>query len=253
MPVILINLNIPPTERYKVSNIMACMAIPGPGEPKNWDSFVFPLIQELRKLRGDQETGNIQAIDGDCKQNFNLRAYVTVVTGKFNPLYSITNLIHTGDGPAAAIAMGLKKPGNAFRPCRSCMVQGLRQQNGKTYYVPNKAYLRGNVKLRDDIDLSVRDLIDLFTSPDIEGDSRIHDARKRIGIERRSILLQVPSIHFTRSFSIDLMHCILLNVLPLLFNIWHRSSKVEDSNSTWSGSKTIEGFNIPATGGYECN
>ena len=98
--------------------------------------------------------------------------------------------------------MGLKKPGNAIRPCRSCMVQGVRRQNGtrKTYYVPNKDYLSGNVHLRDDIELGVKDLIELLTSPDTEKDSRILDAQKRIGIERRSILLQVPSIHFTRSF-----------------------------------------------------
>ena len=94
MPVILMNFNIPPADRYKVSNIMACMAIPGPGEPKNWDSFFFPLVQELRKLRGDQEAGNIRALDGDCNQYFDLRAYVTVVTGIIEPLQAVSRLIH---------------------------------------------------------------------------------------------------------------------------------------------------------------
>jgi hypothetical protein len=30
----------------------------------------------------------------------------------------------TGDGPAVAEVMGLKRPGNAYRPCRYCTIKG---------------------------------------------------------------------------------------------------------------------------------
>ena len=39
-PVILINLNLPPEERYKVENILASMIIPGPKKPKELDTFL---------------------------------------------------------------------------------------------------------------------------------------------------------------------------------------------------------------------
>ena len=41
-----------------------------------------------------------------------------------------------------------------------------------------------------------------------------------MGINRSSILLQLPSIHFPRSFPVDIMHCILQNITPKLLRIW---------------------------------
>src|SRR5438045_8177915 len=49
-PVILINLNLPPEECYKVVNILASMIISGPKKPKNLDLFLWPLVDELKQL-----------------------------------------------------------------------------------------------------------------------------------------------------------------------------------------------------------
>jgi hypothetical protein len=49
-PVILINLNLPPKERYKKVNILASTIIPGPKKPKELDSFLRPLVEELKRL-----------------------------------------------------------------------------------------------------------------------------------------------------------------------------------------------------------
>src|SRR5271170_7974144 len=41
------------------------------------------------------------------------------------------------------------------------------------------------------------------------------------GVTRKSILLELNSIDFPRSFTIDLMHCILLNITKNLMLLWH--------------------------------
>jgi hypothetical protein len=99
-PVIFLNLNLPPQERYKVDNILAGMLIPGPKKPKVLDTFLRPLVNELNNLGGN----GVLAVDGRNYTEFQLRAWVTMVTG---------------DGPALAEAIGMKRPGNALRPCRT--------------------------------------------------------------------------------------------------------------------------------------
>ena len=57
------------------------------------------------------------------------------------------------------------------------------------------------------------------------GSSYTHILTKDTGIVRQSILLYIRSVHFPRSFPIDVMHAILLNNVPLLYRIW--SSEIE--------------------------
>lgn len=83
-PVILINLNLPPDERYRIENILASVLIPGPSEPKDLNSFLRPLVDELHLLDG----GVQGAVDGeyppdDERRTFTLHAWVTIITGKF--------------------------------------------------------------------------------------------------------------------------------------------------------------------------
>ena len=49
-PIILINLNLPPNERYKIENIIASIIIPEPKSLRELDTFLRPLIDELKKL-----------------------------------------------------------------------------------------------------------------------------------------------------------------------------------------------------------
>jgi hypothetical protein len=58
---------------------------------------------------------------------------------------------------------------------------------------------------------------------------KVHDAEdkekygKIIGISRKSILLELRSLHYPRSFPVDLMHLVLLNVAPSLYKLWNRT------------------------------
>lgn len=75
-PVILLNNNIPPIDRFKKKNILLSLIIPGPNKHKDLDSFLHPLIAELLMLA----TG-IQAFDAWRLQSFTLRAWLVIVSG----------------------------------------------------------------------------------------------------------------------------------------------------------------------------
>jgi hypothetical protein len=124
-----------------------------------------------------------------------------------------------GDGPAIADAIGFKCPGNAYRPCRVCLIKGetagQRPTSGhETYYVPHTTYNFASPPLRGDNDHQ-RHIIDLIARTTSATES------KRIGINRASILRELRSLHFTRSFPIDIMHCVLLNIAGTLFRLWN--------------------------------
>lgn len=51
--VLLINANLPPAVRVQHENLMITMIIPGPKAPKNFNSFLQPLIDELKQLEGN--------------------------------------------------------------------------------------------------------------------------------------------------------------------------------------------------------
>ena len=50
--VLMINANICPENRVKRENLMITAIIPGPKEPKQFNSFMHPIIKELRELEG---------------------------------------------------------------------------------------------------------------------------------------------------------------------------------------------------------
>lgn len=196
-PVIFLNLNLPPQERYKVDNILAGMLIPGPKKPKVLDTFLRPLVNELNNLGGN----GVLAVDGRNYTEFQLRAWVTMVTG---------------DGPALAEAIGMKRPGNALRPCRTCLIKA--ELASRIYYVPHSEYDFENPPLRSNL----RRTIELVEEVDSD------EYRKEAGITRSSILLEFRSLHFPRSFPVDIMHLVLQNLLPTLFKLWNRTKLAID-------------------------
>lgn len=212
-PVILINLNLPPDERYKVENILASMIIPGPKAPRNLDSYLRPLVDELKEL-----DHGVEITDGRTGGSFTLRAWTIIVTG---------------DGPAISEAIGFKRPGNAIRPCRTCMIEATKADataSSKTrYYVPHTCYDFTNPPLRGS-NTTVRRSIELVSA------TKSDQYSKRFGIVRASILLELRSLHFPLSFPVDVMHCILQNVTSTLFCIWNRTKLPSDNLHNDQGS-----------------
>jgi len=50
--IMFINCNLPPQIRVKKQNLLIGAIIPGPKTPKNMNSFLVPIIDELKKLEG---------------------------------------------------------------------------------------------------------------------------------------------------------------------------------------------------------
>ncbi|KAI1000987.1 hypothetical protein K3495_g7208 [Podosphaera aphanis] len=100
----------------------------------------------------------------------------------------------------------MKTPGNAKVPCRHCMIKPTQGPPlSSHWYIPHTtAQAAGNLPLRQNLRFN----IEQCTTPHV--DPRV---AAEFGINRASILLKIPTLHFPRSFPIDTMHCMLLNIL----------------------------------------
>ena len=47
-----INANLPSNKRVKKENLLISAVIPGPNQPKNFNSFLRPIVNELKILEG---------------------------------------------------------------------------------------------------------------------------------------------------------------------------------------------------------
>jgi hypothetical protein len=113
-PIILFNYNIPPEFRFRKKYCIHVATVPGPKKPWDWDSFCWPLAQELIQL----EMG-VKAFDAVSLSLFLLHAYL---------------ILAFGDIPAMALIMRMKGQ-NGISPCRICDIKAI-SFNSKTHYVP---------------------------------------------------------------------------------------------------------------------
>src|ERR1700733_14027341 len=116
-PIIIFNYNLPPEEWFLKRNIISIGVIPGPKKPSNFNSFLWPLVQELLQL----EIG-ISAFDAITKVVFLLHAYLIVVFGNI---------------PVVSMVMRMKGH-NTISPCHICTIKGVCIPSSQvtTHYVP---------------------------------------------------------------------------------------------------------------------
>lgn len=118
-PILVINYNLPLEVRLEKQNLILCRAILGPSQPKDLDTFLFLLYEELHKLED-----RVECIDGYDETKFQLHAY----------LMSICR-----DMPAIAKIARLKGM-NGICLCRYCKIHGTNYSpigsfNGHYYYL----------------------------------------------------------------------------------------------------------------------
>lgn len=191
-PVILLNLNLPPEERYRNKNILLLLLIPGPRTYQDLNSFVQLLVQELLLL-GKGKTGVYNKFTDSI---FTLRAWYFLLSA---------------DGPASVSALGTKTPGNAKRPCPYCQIQGDNNRTGNYYYIPHTDAEIEQLDLRGDIrnDIKEQSRIQAVGLSDYIGTA--------LGFTKRSILLNLPTFVFPDSFPLDPIHCFLQNLIPEIY------------------------------------
>jgi len=101
---LIFNYNLPPDQHFQQDNILCVGIIPGPKNPWDTDSFIYPLVQELLKL-----AVGVSAYDALSHSVFTLHAYLITAFG---------------DIPAISMLMNMKGH-NGVSPCRMCEIKGI--------------------------------------------------------------------------------------------------------------------------------
>jgi len=209
-PLVLVNLNLRPEVRVKKENILLYGIIPGPSSPKDMQSFLHPLINELLLL----EAGVPDVDDGSTPDSpkFTLHAYLCFCSG---------------DLPAIAKVMGISGH-NSYDYCRFCTARGIYMSH---VYCPLKTphgwqepieLDPNNLPLRTDHEYR-RAAATLTLQFNPVNSETIY------GIRHVSQLLRLRSINFPRSFPVDVMHLIFENVIQTLHKIWSSKFFSDDS------------------------
>ena len=116
-PILLLNLNLPPTLHTHLENLICVGVIPGPHQPKDLGSYLAPLDNECARL-----AEGVRTFDALASTSFYLHAYILFKSGDIITIEKLLNM----------------KGHNAFSPCRSCEIKGVRKEGkgGTVYYTP---------------------------------------------------------------------------------------------------------------------
>ena len=188
-------LNLHPSIREDASNTLTTHLIPGGFNKEFVDTWLDPLVTELRELHD-----GVNVYDGALSRDFMLKAHVILVTG---------------DGPAIADVMGTKSPGKSKQSCRLCPFSGTQRRGGK-YYYPN------GENLQPQPHTDMRGQIEGLEHHRVTSASQRHyiNVQRDIGVNCRSILMDLPTINFPRSFPVDTMHSMNHNIPKSMFHLW---------------------------------
>ena len=210
-PLIVYNYNLPPEIRFGKDYTLCLGVVPGPKKPKDMDSFLYPLVEELLHL-----AVGIRAFDILQSSLFALHAYLIVVSG---------------DIPALSMLLNIKGH-NAFSPCRACKITGVQVpgQSSSTYYVPlsrcQPSGIQGQFTITryDGTNLPMRTHSEMLAqarevqlAPTQRESDRL---AKKYGVKAVPILSYVPSLAIPSSFPYDFMHLVWENLIPNLIALW---------------------------------
>lgn len=250
-PLVVFNYNLPPEMRFHIQYILCVGVIPGPNKPKDFDSFIWALVEEFLTL-----LVGVRAFDTTTGELFKLRAYLILVFG---------------DMPAISMVMRMKGH-NGLVPCRMCTIQALRTPGarGVAHYVPLDRSQHPDIINTNKIQIYDPDHLPLRTHDQfLEDANYVQFANNTAEEERRAkargikgipLLSHLPSLFFPTSFPFDFMHLIYENVLKNLILLWTGNYKELDEGSElyelmpdiWEGigvATAESGSTIPSTFG----
>lgn len=191
-PLLFVNNNLAPSLRYKQSNAICVGLIPGPRKPKEHDSFMYVVVEDLAKA-----AVGTPAYDAFEDEMFTLRV--------FCPL-------KCGDMPAMASAYTGGKHHGAQHPCRACPIEGIRilDSNNLSHYLPlirppgypEQPYTLTSLPLRTHSEY-LRQAKEVDEAPTQVERRRLSQL---YGINHTPIVSQIPGIMFPLSFPFEFMH-----------------------------------------------
>ncbi|KAE8229461.1 hypothetical protein CF326_g5568 [Tilletia indica] len=230
--VLLQNHNLPPSERFSVRHHHPSLLIPGPSQPKDLDTFLWPLCAELAHL---SERG-AWTWDGAKKEWFLLRVHLSGVYADQKGSVKLSQ--HVG--------------GNGTRGCRFCDIKAVFADNdGNSAYfplhniVPETRRNRGRSnynplnlphRTKDSYDRGIRSI------QEITGTSRV--VRERTAdVVRETGMTGLPIVAFSRLygspyfFPIDPFHVFHLKVPGLIWKTWKEFPKLSPTQFGLSDSE----------------
>jgi hypothetical protein len=148
-------LNLPPALRYKKDHVFIGSFIPGPNNPKNLDSFLFPGLQHLVALQKE----GLRIWDAKLQHEMTSKIFLALITADGPGMMHITGCVgyHGKHG------------------CRLyCGMKGRREEHGKHYFPALLKPEDYNVRGCDRPDINVREL------PKPSHDQYIQNLRKLI-------------------------------------------------------------------------
>ena len=229
-------LDLAPGERYKVRNIIPGGVIPGPGKPKNIDSFLFPGLEHLSALQNE----GLRIWDG-----YNRAAVLSY----------LFLLLVLADAVAMAELSG-SVGHHGKRGCRLlCSFCGRNKPGGSHYYpvllrpLDDPDYDHLDTSGSDHPDIDVRSIYPPDASEYrqdlnlvLASSTNAEYGRRRLntGIKKASIFDGMPRIlDLPTCFPGDIMHQPVINLTALMFELWCergncRSGDDSDSNWDWA-------------------
>ena len=221
-------LNLPPTLRYKKSHVFIGGFIPGPNNPKNLDSFLFPGLQHLVALQKE----GLQIWDAALQREVTSKIFLALITA---------------DGPGMMHVTGFVGY-HGKHGCRLyCGMKGHREEHGKHYF---PALLKPtDYAIQDcdhpDIDITKlpkpshdtynQNLNELLAST---SNTNYRARRLKTGISKPSIFSCIDSastLGLPYSAGSDIMHLAALNISDLMISLWRGTIDCTgpDDRSTW--------------------
>jgi hypothetical protein len=221
-PLVIYNYNLPPEERFQNENIIVLGVIPGPKKPHDFDSFAWPMVEEMLAL-----AVGVKTWDANTKEFFMLRAYLIIIFG---------------DIPAVSMLMRMKGH-NGKCPCRFCMIRGIRApgETKGTLYVPLDRTQHpgaeddeGTLKY-EPLNLPCRthtEFMDQARQVQFAERENLSEAlATKFGVKGIPLLSHLPSLFFPRSSPYDFMHLVWENVQNNLLQLWTGKYKGLDTGT----------------------
>lgn len=222
-------LNLSPTRRYKKKHVFIGGFIPGPNNPKNTDSFLFPGLYHLAALQNE----GLRLWDGAFQRAIHSNIFLALLTADGPGMMHITGLVgyHGKHG------------------CRLyCGLSGRRERHGKQYFpallkpadYDVDGCMHGDIDIRalptascEHYNTNLRYLVE---SPN---DTQYRARRLETGISKPSIfsaLNRTSSLQLPKSAGSDIMHLGALNLTDLMISLWRGTIDCTkpDDKSSWS-------------------
>lgn len=210
-PILLTNYSLAKTLRYNSENQIILGVIPGPTQPKDMNSFVLPIVDELKLL----EDG-VPAWDGYQMNDFTLRAHPIILQADSPGMSKLINLSgHQSYFFCSHCTQLGVHHSNAMR-CPHLAPTDLSNQSGQqTFTHTDVTQLPMRTHGQWIANAQYMELL-----PKDSEAERDREIRKCNGIKGFSPFLVLKTIRAPYSFVVDGMHVLLCNIQPLILECW---------------------------------